>query len=366
VIAAALPPLLASGRVDKLRGEMAAQDLDGFVVSGLTSVRWLTGFTGSNGVAVVTNDRLVLITDRRYEVQAPNELDAAQSEADVVISRRDGGELAAALGGSLRVGLEADVVSWGTMRRWSDAVDADLVATSGVLEQLRAVKDDAELARIEEAARCADRALAAVVDDLRVGRTERDITWQLDAAMVAAGASGPAYDTIVASGPNAALPHASPTERAVQSGDLLVIDVGAVVDGYRSDMTRTLVVGGVAAADARSAEIVNLVTSAQAQAVAAVAPGVSAAAIDSACRDVITAAGWGAEFVHGTGHGVGLDIHELPAVHADASAILQRGHVLTVEPGVYIPEFGGVRVEDLVVVTSDGHRVLSQTPKLTV
>jgi Xaa-Pro aminopeptidase len=182
----------------------------------------------------------------------------------------------------------------------------------------------------------------------------------LDDAMRARGASGPAYETIVASGPNAALPHARPTDRAFSDGDLVIIDAGAVVDGYRSDMTRTFVVGEPSA---QAREMLDVVTRSQAAGVAGVGGGVEAGVIDALCREVIDAARMGDAFIHGTGHGVGLDIHELPRVRKGSTAILRPGHVLTVEPGVYYPGVGGVRVEDTVVVTEDGCRALTRFPK---
>lgn len=361
----ALPPLRVAGRVERLRAAMAERDLDGFVVTDLASVRWLTGFTGSNGLLTVDHDAIVLATDERYALQAPAQLEAAGAHASVGIDRDLVGTGATALAGSGRVALEGDTVTWDQQRRWAKRLpEAELVPVSGLLRELRSVKDDAELARIEAAATIADHALAATAA-LRVpGTTERQLGLALDDAMRAAGASGPAYETIVASGPNAALPHARPSDRAFEAGDLLVIDVGALVDGYRSDMTRSFVIGGADAATDVAQEILPLVTAAQSAGVAAVRPGVEARVVDQACRTMITDAGHGAHFSHGTGHGVGLDIHELPSIRKDNAAILQAGQVLTVEPGVYLPGIGGVRVEDLVVVTETGCRPLTRSPKL--
>ena len=303
----------------------------------------------------------LLITDARYGEQAPEQLAAGGCDHDVevVVASRTAGAAAPHLDGIERIGLE-DSIAWGEQLRWRAAVDAETVPLNGVVEDLRAVKDRAEVARIEAAARIADEALASVEPMLRAGESETRIALALDDAMRAAGASGPAYDTIVASGPNSALPHARPTERRLQNGDLLIIDVGAVVDGYRSDMTRTFTVG---AADEWSSRVRQVVTEAQAAGAAAVRPGVAAATVDAACREVIAAAGMGEAFVHGTGHGVGLDIHELPRVAARSEAVLEPGNVLTVEPGVYFAGTGGARVEDLLVVTGTGSRPLTLHPK---
>lgn len=365
-VLASLPPLRVEGRVDKLRGVMAERELDGFVVSGLSSLRWLTGFTGSNGAAVVTADGFTLVTDGRYATQAPVQLAEAGCSASIVLDRWLVTGAAAALGSARRVALEADVVTWSVVQRWESEVSdvVALIPTARVLTELRAMKDAAELARIAKAANITDGVLAGVEELLVSGVTEREIGQALDDGIRASGASGPGYETIVGSGPNAALPHARPTDRVMETGDLVVIDVGGLVDGYRSDMTRTFVIGGAAAASKTAIEIHSLVTKAQAAGVATVRPGIEAREVDEACRSIIRNAGHGEHFGHGTGHGVGLDIHELPSVHATDTAILQPGHVLTVEPGVYLPGVGGVRVEDLLVVTETGCRSLTLSPKL--
>ncbi len=341
---------------------VAGSDVDAAVIVEPANVRWLTGFTGSNGVVVVLGaDEALLVTDARYEEQAPAQIGEAgcSGEIEVVVARDPAKAAAPRLGDSARVGIE-DRVAWGEQIHWSEAVTAETVPLSGIVERLRAVKDRAELARIEAAAHIADEALASVVPMLRPGTTESHLQRALDGAIRSAGASGPAYDTIVASGPNAALPHATPTDRRLESGDLVIIDVGALVDGYRSDMTRTFVLGDPSD---RAAAMLEAVERSQAAGAAAVEPGVEAGRIDTACRSVLEGAGMGDAFVHGTGHGVGLDIHELPRVASGSAAALAPGNVLTVEPGVYFPGFGGVRIEDLLVVTESGHRPLTLHPK---
>ena len=332
------------------------------------NVRWLTGFTGSNGTVVVLGSgEALLVTDSRYAEQAPAQLADAgcRDEVEVVVARRAAHAVAERLGAVARLGLE-DSVAWGEQIRWSEqirlseAVDASTVPLTEAVEELRAVKDPAELARMQAAARIADGALAAAEPMLRPGVTEAQLQQALDDAIRAAGAAGPAYDTIVASGPNSALPHARPTEREFQAGDLVIVDVGATVDGYRSDMTRSFVLGD----PGKQAEaMLELVGRSQSAGVEAVRPGVKASDIDGVCRSVIEEAGMGEAFLHGSGHGVGLDIHELPRVSSGSSAVLEPGNVLTVEPGVYFPGVGGVRVEDLLVVTDDGCRALTLYPK---
>ena len=360
-----LPPLRAAGRLDRLRERLEETGVGAAVIVEPANVRWLTGFSGSNGVVVLLGaDEALLVTDARYAEQAPAQVGAAgcSDEIEVVVARDAAKAAAPRLGDAARVGIE-DRVAWGEQIRWSESITAETVPLSGIVESMRAVKDRAELARIEAAANIADRALASVASMLRPGTTELHLQQALDGAIRSAGASGPAYDTIVASGPNAALPHATPTDRRLESGDLVIIDVGALVDGYRSDMTRTFVLGDPSD---RAAAMLDAVERSQAAGVAAVAPGVEAGEVDKACRSVIDEAGMGDAFVHGTGHGVGLDIHELPRVASGSVAALEPGNVLTVEPGVYFPGFGGVRVEDLLVVTDYGCRPLTLHPKTSL
>jgi Xaa-Pro aminopeptidase len=235
-----------------------------------------------------------------------------------------------------------------------------MVPTEGLVERLRAKKDAAEIARVARAAALADAALAKVLADAAPGITEAELALSLDTQMRALGADGVAFQTIVAAGPNAAEPHHRPGDHVIGSGELVVVDFGAEVDGYRSDMTRT--VSLVPIDDALLRRLVGVVAEAQAAGVAAVADGVLSAHVDRACRAVIDAAGWGQYFVHGTGHGVGLDIHEAPALGASSVDTLEAGQVVTVEPGVYLPGTSGARIEDTVVVGEGGCRVLTRTP----
>jgi len=376
--ALSLPPLRVDGRLGRLRDRLADAGVDAAVISEPANVRWLTGFTGSNGTVVLLGTgETLLVTDSRYAEQAPAQLAEAgcSDQVEVVVARNATDAVAGRLDGVSRLGLE-DSVAWAEQIRWSEAVEAgnsgtgnsgtrntETVPLTEAVEGLRAVKDPAELARMQAAARIADGALAAVEPMLRPGVTEAEIQQALDDAIRAAGASGPAYDTIVASGPNSALPHARPTGRELQAGDLVVVDAGAEVDGYRSDMTRSFVLGDPGE---RAAAMLEVVGRSQSAGVAAVRPGVEASEIDGACRSVIDEAGMGEAFVHGSGHGVGLDVHELPRVVSGSTAVLEPGNVLTVEPGVYFPGVGGARVEDLLVVTGDGCRPLTLHPKAPV
>ncbi|MGH9281744.1 MAG: aminopeptidase P family protein [Acidimicrobiales bacterium] len=362
---ATLPPMDVADRLPGLRAGLAEAGCEAVLVTNLANVRYLTGFNGSAALLLVLPDELVLATDGRYQFQSAEQLATAGVEAHFVIgnlaAQREG--LAQAAAGIARLGLEAASVTWARQRAF-DAEwfpTADLVPTEGLVESLRRVKDEGEVARMAAAAQVADQALAAVRPLLAGRATELEIAVALDFEMRRGGASGSSFDTIVASGPNGAKPHARPSARRVEEGELVVLDFGAVVDGYCSDMTRT-----VSAGPPRSetlARMVEVVAESQRAGVAAVRAGVAAADVDRVCRDVIAAAGWGDAFVHSTGHGVGLDIHEAPTVSATSGDTLAAGQVVTVEPGVYLPEHGGVRIEDTVVVTDTGCRPLTLAPK---
>lgn len=363
--AGALPAMDVASRADRLRALLAREGCDALLVTNLIDVRYLTGFTGSAALLLVLPGELVLVTDGRYGGQASEQLRVAAVEARLEVTSTAQREvMSGAAAGIHRLGLQADHVTWAQQRsfatEWFDR--AELVPTEGLVEELRAVKDAGELARLARAADIADRALAAVRQRLAEQPTEREIALELENEMHRLGADGPSFETIVASGPNGAKPHARPTHRVIGEGDLVVVDFGALVDGYHSDMTRTIAVGEPTATQQR---MLDVVTAAQQRGVEAVRAGVAAREVDAACREVIAAAGWADAFLHGTGHGVGLEIHERPRVAATSDATLAVANVVTVEPGVYLPDHGGVRVEDTVVVLEDGCRPLTHSPKHT-
>lgn len=361
----ALPSMDVAGRLPRLRELLDDQGCDALVVSELTNVRYLTGFSGSAALLLVSGDRTVFVTDGRYRDRSAEELGAVGVDADIrIVGAAPDAAIAEAVAAARvqRLGLEADHVTWTQQRRWSDElfVDGALVATSGIVEQLRLVKDPGEVARIRSACAIADQALSRVRSELGDRPTEAAFAALLDATMRDLGAGDISFETIVASGPNGAKPHHTPSERTIVDGDLVVIDFGALVDGYHSDMTRTVAVGDVGAERAR---MLDVVLAAQDAGVEAIAAGVGVAAVDKACRDIIDDAGWGDAFLHSTGHGVGLDIHEEPRVGARSAATLDAGQVVTVEPGVYLTGLGGVRIEDTVLVTDDGCDRLTLAPK---
>jgi Xaa-Pro aminopeptidase len=357
-----LPPILVGHRVAALRKRFA--DFDALIVSDLTNLRWLTGFTGSNGVGVVLDDQIVVVTDGRYGEQAQRQMSLAECDGSVQVGRTASDILelvARSVGAAPRVGFESAHTSHQRFVQLGSVVQGDLVPTVGLIEVGRRTKDAAEIARIHHACTIADAALAAVVPSIAPGSTEVEIRNELEQSMRELGAAGPSYETIVATGPvNAPLPHHRPTATVVEAGHTVVIDVGALVDGYHSDMTRSFLVGEPTALQR---EVYEVVLAAQCAGVAAVRPGLTTKALDAVCRDIISQAGFGPSFIHGTGHGVGLLIHEDPFVNSAGELELQVGDVVTVEPGVYRGDFGGVRVEDLVEVTSSGCRVLTASPK---
>lgn len=361
-------PVTVAGRLRRLRARLGGAEVDVLLVTELANVRYLSGFSGSAGILLVTADEALLVTDGRYRGQAAEQLAASGAAGDVELvignaaHQRDALVSAVGRSGATRLGLEADSVTWSAQRRWQSVLGGvETVPTSGEVEALRLVKDEAELARIAYAAAVADAALGEVRPLIEAGRSEAEVALALDSAMRRLGAEDRAFETIVASGPNAAKPHARPSGRRLEAGDAVVVDFGAVYDGYRSDMTRTFFVGG--APSGTMARVLDVVAGAQRRGVAAVRAGVVTGEVDRACREAITEAGFGDAFEHGTGHGVGLDVHEAPAVGPGTTAILDPGVVVTVEPGVYLAGVGGVRVEDTVVVTEDGCRVLTCYPK---
>lgn len=361
----ALAPLDTAPRAGRLVAALPAAGVDALLVTNLTNIRYLTGFTGSAALLLVSESGLTFVTDGRYGQQAHDQLAAAGVAATIEVSseaQRQAVAGAVAAGGVGRLGLEADAVTWAAQRTYDTTwfPEVELVATTGLVSALRQVKDQGELARIAAACAVADVALAEVRSRLGDGPTEAEFGQELDLAMRRLGADDVSFETIVASGPNGAKPHHRPGARRIAEGDLVVIDFGALVDGYHSDMTRTVAVGELSPTQVRMYEVV---LEAQAAGVGAVADGVPARDVDRACRAVIDAAGWGDAFLHSTGHGVGLDIHEDPRVGEASTAMLASRSVVTVEPGVYLPDHGGVRIEDTVVVTPDGCQPVTLTHK---
>lgn len=337
----------------RLAARLGEAGVDALYITRAVNVRWLTGFTGSAASALVRADTsLVLVTDDRYAEQA-----AAQAPDLEIVIDRTRGWLPPRLGEADRLGVESHALPWDVARELTDLFgEHRVVPTPGQVEALRQMKDWAELELIRRACAVTSTAFDALLGWLRPGMTETEAARRLRDEVEAAGGDGLAFDTILASGPNSARPHHRPGRRPLQRGDLVTIDFGALVAGYGADMTRTVALGSP---DPELRRVYGIVCDAQAAGVAAVTDGVTAGAVDAACRDLITAAGLGDRFVHGTGHGLGLEIHEQPILRCGAAATLTSHMTVTVEPGIYLPGLGGVRIEDVVVVTPSGPEPLT-------
>ena len=366
VTASKLLPLSVAGRDALVRQRLAQtteNKITALLVTDLNNIRWLTGFTGSAGTLIVRPDDMVLIVDGRYGDQSREQTKNSQAQCSV-IEGRSATELRE---GVLRttkelkmIGFDPAEMSVTAHETMSAQIDSELVKVSAVVPHLRRRKSEPEIQRMELAASATDAALSEVEPMLVLGLTERDIRDELDYRMRKHGAEFTSYDTIVASGPNAARPHHRPVSRKILEGDSVVIDVGGLVDGYHSDMTRTYLIGEV---DPVLSEMHEVVSASQLLGLSYVRAGVLAQDVDRQCRDFIATAGFGPEFSHSTGHGVGLQIHEMPWVRNGFAEPLEVGEVVTVEPGVYREGLGGVRIEDLVVVTQSGCRILTHTKK---
>lgn len=356
----------------RVREAMRAASLDALVVVSLPNIAYLTNFGGSSAVAVLTPDALHFITDSRY-VAAVREAERSRHACPaldlVVVNGSYDATLAALLSrrGGSRVGFEAAHLTV-ARHRWLEAQLArtvELVPTERIVELMRVVKDAYELGVLRAAGRLLTDVTAHVLRLVRAGIQERELALLIDTAIRRAGFERPAFETIVASGPHAALPHARPSERMLGEGDLVVLDFGGVYDSYCVDLTRTVAIGS---ASSRAREVYEAVREAHDRAIAAVAPGQSRFAIDAAARDWLTAAGMGTAFGHGTGHGLGLEVHEDPRIARRAPDVdtslewVSPGMVFTIEPGAYFPGWGGVRIEDDVLVTDGGVELLTTAP----
>jgi Xaa-Pro aminopeptidase len=350
-----------SDRATRLAGVLPEIGADLLLVTSLVNVRYLTGYTGSNGLALVGPGTSVFITDFRYVEQSAAEVDGAFDRRIAMLDLAEGlSEVLPA--GPVRLAFEdANLTVRAHERLRSLMPDrVELVAAGDPVESLRAVKEPGEIERIRAAAEVADTAFRQLLEAGLVGRTERDVADALARAVRECGAKGMSFDAIVAAGPHGALPHAQPRDVEIGTGELVVIDWGAELDGYCSDCTRTLATGDPGEP---AREAYELVRQAQLVGVEAVRAGVSGRDTDAAARAVIDAAGQAEHFGHGLGHGVGLEIHEAPRLSQRSDAVLQSGNVVTVEPGVYLPGRFGVRIEDLVVVTESGCEILTFAPK---
>lgn len=353
------PPEPYRTRLGHVRQEMKRRRLDGYLIQDRMDQYWLTGFTGEDGAVLVTEQALVLLTDGRFDEAADREAPFARK---VLRKKRDAAETVKQLRRARvrRVGFNRDHMTVGefaALRKQAGAVR--LVATESLVRPYRACKDASEVARLRAAIRVAEQAFHAVRAWLRPGLSEREIAARLVYEMQKRGAQGETFPTIVAAGANSSLPHCEPGATKLEENQVLLIDWGARVNWYGSDLTRVLWLGEL---PGELRKVFDIVREAHDRAIAAVRPGVRAKAVDAVARGVITRAGYGRRFNHGLGHGLGLVAHEAPRVAKTSTDILQPGMVITIEPGIYLPGIGGVRLEDDVLVTETGHEVLSSLP----
>jgi Xaa-Pro aminopeptidase len=351
-----------SSRAERLSARLDGVDV--LLITELVNVRYLTGYTGSNGIALVGPQTRIFITDFRYLQQAGEEVvpefDRLVADAPQELPELIEGALAS---GQLRLGFEAEHTSVQGHERLRELLSdrVELVGTAGLVERMRAIKEPDEIERIRAATALADAAFERVVGERLAGRTEREIALAIEIDMRARGADRAGFDAIVAAGPHGALPHAQPRDEQIKTGDLVVIDWGAQLDGYCSDCTRTVAIGDPGD---QAREIYELVLEAQLAGLRSVGAGRGTREVDSSARDVIEAGGHGPEFGHGLGHGVGLDIHEAPTLSPRVpNQELESGNVVTIEPGIYLPGRFGVRIEDLVVVANGGSETLTSIDK---
>lgn len=350
-----------SSRLAKLRESLAAEAIDAIIVTQPENRRYMSGFTGSSAVLLISAQHALLATDFRYYEQM------ARQSPDFCLTKIESSKIGPVLNqmvhetGARRVGFECQHVTVDMHQEWTDAAESfELVPAKGIVETIRAIKDEEELAAIRRAVALSDGAVQHIKEVIQPGMTEKEIAWEMESYIRTHGADQLAFPIIAASGPNGAMPHAVTSDRIVLAGEPIVMDLGARVDGYNSDLTRTIYIGEP---DERFREVYDLVLKAQLAAEGAIRPGMQGKEADAVAREVITEAGYGEYFGHGLGHGVGLAVHEKPSAGKTSEDVLLPGSVVTVEPGIYIPGWGGVRIEDMVVVTDHGVDVLSQATK---
>jgi Xaa-Pro aminopeptidase len=348
-------------RLEQVRKLMQAQDLPALMITQDNNRRYLTGFTGDAGFVLITPDKAVLSTDSRYWEQA-------EKQTPVYEIHRGKGRVSEwtanaleAIGQPKRIGLESNQV---TVARFdalqSDFTDVEWVKTTGLIEQLRAVKDADELASIQKAIDLAEEGFLHLMKHIKPGLTELEAAWILEVYLREHGSEGLGFDAIIASGPNGAMAHHEPDSRVIQKNEPIIIDWGARVDGYRSDNTRTIVLGK---GDAKYHEIYDIVNRAEEIAIAKVKGGLTGKEADALARDIIVAAGYGDNFGHSLGHGVGLAIHEEPRLSWLNEDVLPSGSVVTIEPAIYIEGWGGIRIEDMVLLQDNGAKLLTDVVK---
>lgn len=346
-------------RVANLRKEMIEEDISSFLITSSYNLRYLTGFTGTTGVALITLEEAFFITDFRYTEQAETQCEGykiVQNHGpifDVVADLVEEKEL-------INLAFEEATVSFKEYVQLEMILEVDLIPVSGMIEELREIKDDSEIEIIQKACEIADQAFSHILTYIKPGMTEIQVANELDFHMRSLGASSVSFETIVASGLRSAMPHGVASEKVIEQGDFITIDFGCYYQGYVSDMTRTISLGEPSE---KLKEIYQIVKEAQQKVLDIAKPGMTGAELDAVARDFITSKGYGEVFGHSTGHGIGLEIHEGPNVSTMAEKVFVSGNVITNEPGIYLPGIGGVRIEDDMLVTDNGIKRLTHSEK---
>ena len=346
-------------KIEKLRDEFAKAGIDGLLVTSPFNRRYISNFTGSSGAVLIGAEKAKFITDFRYVEQAQKQcsgFEIVKHEGPIVNKLAE--EVKSL--GIRKLGFEQDYVTYAEYKTYEQTFKTELVPVSGMIEKLRLIKSDAEINILKKAADIADAAFRHIIGFIRPGVTEVEVANELEFFMRKAGATSSSFDIIVASGYRSAMPHGVATEKVIEKGDMVTLDYGALYQGYVSDITRTVAVGEP---DPQLKEIYHIVLEAQRRGVRALKAGMSGKAADALARDYIAEKGYGDYFGHSTGHGIGLEVHEGPALSIRSETVLEPGMVVTVEPGIYIPGLGGVRIEDDVLITADGNEVLTHSTK---
>lgn len=346
-------------KLQKLRKILQEQNIDGVLITNEYNRRYMTGFTGTAGVAIVSQNDAVFITDFRYTEQAIAQIKDYRIVQHEVTLLEEIATQVKAMGIKL-LGFEKDSVSYGTYELYKNVIQADLVPVSGLIEKIRLIKTAQEINIIKVACEIADHAFTHILDYIKPGKTELDVSNELEFFMRQQGATQSSFDTIVASGLRSALPHGVATNKVIEKGDFVTLDFGALYNGYISDITRTVAVGEPSE---KLVEMYNTVLASQLLALEKVGPGLTGIQADAIARDYLTEKGYGEAFGHSLGHGIGLEVHEGPGLSKRSNTVLEPGMAVTIEPGVYVPGVGGVRIEDDILITESGNELLTHSTK---
>ncbi|MEH7354147.1 Xaa-Pro peptidase family protein [Neobacillus drentensis] len=346
-------------KIERLRSDFSHHGIDGILITSPFNRRYISNFTGTAGVVLISHDKALFITDFRYIEQASSQCQGFEIVKFSSSIPEEVARLAKELG-IQKLGFEEDYLTYSSFKIYEKEIEAELVPISGVVEKLRLIKTDAEINILKVAADIADAAFKYILDFIRPGKTELEVSNELEFFMRRAGATSSSFNTIVASGYRSALPHGVASDKKIEAGDLVTLDFGAYYNGYVSDITRTVAVGEP---DVKLKEIYNIVLEAQLRGMDGIKPGITGKEADALTRNYITEKGYGEYFGHSTGHGIGLEVHEGPSLSIKSDTILETGMVVTCEPGIYIPGLGGVRIEDDTLITKDHNQALTHSTK---